>query len=315
MQFDHGESPKGTWPSRFEIASSHWDSQWHSHLVMNRIKTFFEMIKFEHSVFALPFAYLGMVLAALGMPAPATLLWVTLAMISMRTAAMALNRLIDHAIDAENPRTKSRALPAGLLTRRSVWAAAILSAGIFFFSAFRLNGLCFMLAPVPLILVCVYPYLKRWTWVSHWVLGFILGIAPFGGWLAVKPEWSWIPAWLTVAVTSWVGGFDIFYSLQDAAFDCAKGLKSLPARFGTERAILIGKLSQALTVLSLAAAGLLASLSNFFWIGLGLVSLFLWREHRLVSRYGLSKIDEAFFNMNAWVSIVVFASVFFDLMV
>lgn len=282
---------------------------------LSKVKTFFEMIKFEHSVFALPFAYLGMVLAAHGMPEFGTFLWVTVVMVSMRTAAMTFNRLIDHAIDAQNPRTKQRALPAGLLTRRSAWIAAMLSVAIFFFAASRLNGLCLALAPIPLCLVWIYPYLKRWAWFSHWVLGFILGIAPFGGWLAVRPEWSWTAAWLTVAVTSWVGGFDIFYSLQDVEFDRVKGLKSVPVMLGSERAVLVGKLSQSLSVLSLAAVGLTFPLGNVYWIGLALVAGFLWREHRLVSKFGLSKIDEAFFNMNAWVSVVILLAAFLDLVV
>ena len=294
-------------------------------MAFKKLKIFLEMIKFEHCIFALPFAYLGFVLAAYREKVTVTktgdshlfliFLWVTLAMVSLRTAAMALNRLVDEPIDAENPRTQTRALPAGLLTRQFTWLAALASIGIFIFAASRLNPLCFALTPIPIFLIWIYPYLKRWTWLSHWVLGLVLGLAPYGGWLAVRPEWSWIPGILTVAVTSWVGGFDVFYSLQDAEFDKMKGLKSLPARFGTSRAVFIAKSSQGLTVLAFVALGLLFPLGLFYWIGVGAASCLIVREHKLVSDFGLSKINEAFFNMNAWVSVIIFFATLLDLVV
>ena len=280
-----------------------------------KIKIFLEMIKFEHSIFALPFAYLGLFLASNGLPKFSTFVWVSIAMVSVRTLAMTLNRLIDQSLDAENPRTKSRALPAGVLSRRFAWFVALCSILVFLFSTRRLNSLCFALSPIPLALVWIYPYLKRWTWVSHWFLGFILGIAPYGGWLAVRLEFSWIPAMLMIAVTTWVGGFDVFYSLQDAEFDKINGLHSLPAKFGMEQAILIGKLSQGITILALVILGFLFPLGVFYWIGISALSVFIYREHRLVTNFGFSKINEAFFNMNAWVSVVIFAATFLDLMV
>ncbi len=282
-------------------------------MVLNKTKTFLEMIKFEHSIFALPFAYLGMFLAAEGFPSFRIFFWVTIAMVSLRTAAMGLNRLVDHSIDGKNPRTRNRALPKKLLTREFTWAAVMISLFIFFLSAFQLNPLCFRLSPIPVLLAWAYPYFKRWTWLSHWGLGLVLGIAPYGGWLAVNPEWSWIPGWLTIAVATWVGGFDIFYALQDMDFDRSKGLKSLPVRFEMKRAITIAKLSQGVTVFSLIMVGFLFPLGLFYWIGILAVSALIYREHQLVTQFGLEKINEAFFNMNAWVSVIIFIATFCDL--
>jgi 4-hydroxybenzoate polyprenyltransferase len=307
-----------------------------SHIITsNKLLIFLEMIKFEHSIFALPFAYLGLFL---GFAEKATVtsttfvgarhaspllssfswpifLWVTVAMVSLRTAAMALNRLIDQAIDAQNPRTQARALPAGLLSRPFTWFVTALCLAIFVFSAARLNPMCLMLSPIPIALSVIYPYLKRFTWLSHWVLGLTLGIAPYGGWLAVQPEWSWIPGILTIAVTCWVSGFDVFYALQDVAFDRTRGLHSLPSRFGVAPAVLTAKLSQGITIAAFVVLGLAARFGLFYWIGVIAASGLIWREHRMVSAADLSKLNVAFFNMNAWVSVVIFAGTFLDLMV
>lgn len=273
------------------------------------------MIKFEHSVFALPFAYLGLFLASNGLPELHIFIWVTVAMVALRTSAMCFNRLLDHAIDAENPRTQNRALPRQLITRRFTWVMAVVGVFIFIKAAENLNPLCLTLAPVPIALSLIYPLVKRVSWLSHWVLGLTLGIAPYGGWLAAQPEWNWIPGLLTIAVLSWVSGFDIFYALQDADFDRQKGLFSLPASFGDKRAIFVAKCLQGLTILALILVGVLASRHLFYWIGLILVAGFIYREHRLIDKFGLSKINEAFFNMNAWVSVVIFLATFLDLMI
>ncbi len=282
-------------------------------MIARKIKIFLEMIKFEHSIFALPFAYLGLFLASNGLPKAATFFWVTLAMVALRTAGMSLNRLIDQPIDAENPRTKMRALPSGLLTRRFAWVIAWCSIAVFIYSARELNSLCFRLSPIPVFFVWIYPYLKRWTWISHWVLGLTLGMAPYGGWLAVRPEWSWIPGMLAFAVATWVGGFDVFYALQDVQFDKSRGLKSLPARFGIDRSVLVAKSSQGFTVLAFIVLGILFPLGLFYWIGVIAVSILIYREHQLVTKFGLAQINEAFFNMNAWVSVVIFVATFLDL--
>lgn len=279
-------------------------------MIFRKIKIFLEMIKFEHSVFALPFAYVGMWTAAGGFPGVRIFLWVTAAMICLRTCAMSLNRLIDQNIDGLNPRTQNRAMPAGLLERRFVWAVSILTAVLFVFSASRLNALCFYLSPIPLILVMIYPYLKRWVWFSHWVLGLILGIAPYGGWLAVRPEWSLVPLSLTIAVMCWVGGFDVLYSLQDVEFDRTQELKSLVVKEGERKAVFWAKTSQGLSLIALVLFGIKLQLGFFYWIGLILAGFLIYREHALVARHGLLKIDEAFFNMNAWVSVIIFLGTF-----
>jgi len=272
------------------------------------------MIKFEHSIFALPFAYLGLFFAAEGLPPWRTFLWVTMAMVSIRTGAMALNRLIDHSIDAENPRTKSRALPAGLLTRPFTWTITLLAIAFFLFSTYQLNALCFYLSPIPILTVWIYPYAKKWTWLSHWILGLTLAMAPYGGWLAVRPEWCLEPAFLSLAVFTWVAGFDIFYSLQDQSFDQAKQLQSVPACFGTERAVQIAQVSHFLTLVAFLGFGLIQHLGAFYWIGFAVVSLLIYREHQLISKFGLAKINEAFFNMNASVSLVIFIASFIELL-
>jgi len=302
--------------------------------MIKKVGIFLEMIKFEHSIFALPFAYLGFFLA-LETQVPGTsmgarhlfgaigdspqiwakFIWVTIAMVSMRTAAMCFNRLLDQRIDAENPRTQNRALPRQLITRRFTWIAAVIGVFIFVKAAENLNELCLALAPIPIALSLIYPLVKRFSWLSHWILGLTLGIAPYGAWLAVKSEWSWIPGLLTIAVLSWVSGFDVFYALQDEDFDRRNGLFSLPASFGQARAIFVAKCLQGLTILALILTGFLSSRRLFYWIGIVLVSAFIYREHRLVDKFGLQKINEAFFSMNAWVSVVIFLATFLDLMI
>lgn len=223
---------------------------------MKRVRVFLEMIKFEHSLFALPFAYLGLFLAEGGGP-PRPFLWVgvTAAMVSFRTFSMAVNRLVDHTIDARNPRTRLRALPEEKLSRRFVFLSALLSLLIFEVSAGVLRPLCFLLSPVPVLLAVLYPYLKRFTWLSHGLLGIILGIAPYGAWLAGGGGFSWIPGFLMLGVTAWVAGFDILYSLQDVEFDRQNRLYSVPACFGENRGLFLAGGLHGAAVLAWGAAG------------------------------------------------------------
>jgi 4-hydroxybenzoate polyprenyltransferase len=280
----------------------------------SKLKTFLEMIKFEHSIFALPFAYLGLLLAEEGLPRLSTFLGVTVAMVSFRTLGMALNRLIDVPVDAANPRTKNRALPAGQLKASFVWAAALVSFLIFEASAYFLGSLCFKLSAVPVFLAGLYPYMKRFTWFSHFLLGIILGIAPYGAWLAARGEFSWIPGLLMLGVVTWVAGFDIIYALQDVDFDRKTGLYSVPARFGETPALFITQALHAVTVLAWFFAGRLAGLGWIYQAGIVLAALFLIWEHRLIHSQGLKKIEQAFFTMNAGVSISVFAAAVTDLL-
>ena len=270
------------------------------------------MIKFEHSIFALPFAYLGLFLAARGWPGWGTFLWVTVAMVSFRTAGMAFNRLVDRQIDAKNPRTSDRALPAKRLDVKWVWSATLISLVIFEISAYQLGELCFKLSPIPVFLSILYSYMKRFTWLCHFVLGMILGIAPYGAWLASQNQFSWVPGLITLGVMTWVAGFDMIYALQDYDFDLKEGLFSFPARFGKERTFAVTQILHTVTVLSWLGAGWLANLGIVYYLGIALVSFFLLREHWLIRSFGLRKIQEAFFTMNAVVSLAVFVAAMVD---
>lgn len=275
---------------------------------------FLETIKFEHSLFALPFAYLGLFLAEKGWPRASLLLWVTVAMISFRTYAMAMNRLIDREIDAQNPRTALRALPQKKLSVSFVVGAAAISIIIFLASTWMLGALCFSLAPLPILLAALYPYLKRFTWISHVVLGIILGMSTYGAWLASRSEFSWIPGLMMLGIAGWVAGFDILYSLQDYDFDRQAGLYSVPVRFGRERALTVARVLHGMAFLVWMVGGILAGLGWIYGLGLGIVSLFLIREHWLIHRFGMEKINQAFFSMNVGVSFVVFIATVADLL-
>lgn len=280
---------------------------------MNDAEVFLRDIKFEHSLFALPFAYLGLFLAEGGRPRFGIFFWVSVAMVSFRTFGMAMNRLLDREIDAKNPRTESRALPQKRLTSRFVRAAAFFSLVIFLVSAWLLGPLCLVLSPVPIFLAWIYPYLKRFTWLSHLGLGIILGISPYGAWLASRGEFSWIPGLLLIGVTSWAAGFDIFYSLQDTGFDRQSGLRSVPVRFGEKRALALAGILHGIALLSWMKAGRVAGLGWIYAAGLGVAALFLLREHWIVHRFGLARIEQAFFTMNAGISVVIFLAAVLDL--
>ena len=275
-----------------------------AHTTVNKLKTFLEMIKFEHSLFALPFAYLGLILAR--EPRLNVWLWVTVAMISFRTMSMALNRVIDRFIDQENPRTQTRALPQGIMKPAFVWQATFISFFIFEWSAFQLGGLCLALSPIPVCLTILYPYAKRFTWFSHFILGIILGIAPYGAWIASQGAFAWAPGFLMIGVASWVAGFDIIYALQDVDFDRQFGLFSIPARFSEKIALRLTRFLHVLTLAAWAAAGWQAEFGFFYFLGVGVATVFLFREHWLVKSFELKRLEEAFFKMNAIISLSVF---------
>ncbi len=280
---------------------------------MKRIGKFLDLIKFEHTLFALPFAYLGMMLAQKRWPGAVVFIWVTLAMVGARTAGMTLNRIFDLSIDQKNPRTKNRPL----VTREiSVMAAWILTAGafiLFLYSAYRLNRLCLMLAPVAFIFLVGYHWVKRYHFLCHWVLGMVLAMAPIGGWIAVTGVWAWPPVFLSLAVLFWVAGFDILYSLQDTEFDLAQGLHSVPVRFGVLKAIKISEYCHWATVALLVVFGFAMSLGIVYWVGVMIVAALLKFEHSLVSEEDLSRIDTAFFTINGWIGILLLVFTFLDL--
>jgi 4-hydroxybenzoate polyprenyltransferase len=278
------------------------------------VTTTLEMIKWEHSVFALPFALCGAMLAAGGIPAVHQLLWIVVAMIAARSAAMAFNRLADASIDAANPRTQMRALPAGTLSRQFVAFFTLVASAVFIFAASRLNHLALLLSPVALAVLLSYSYTKRFTRWSHLVLGFSLGIAPAAAWIAVRGSLDPRILILTAAVTFWVGGFDVLYACQDYEFDRSYGLRSVPRYVGISKALMFARL------LHLAMIGLLIwlvvafHLGGLAFVGIAAVALLLGYEHSLVSHDDLSKLNAAFFTMNGVISVVFFAFVAGDLL-
>ena len=268
------------------------------------------MVKFPHSIFALPFALAGAALAAAepGIAWP-QVFWIIVAMVGARNAAMGFNRLADHALDSRNPRTADRELPRGRLSRRAVWVFTVLLSLLFCFAAFQLNTLCGLLSPVALAIVFAYSYTKRFTWASHLALGLALSIAPVGGWLAIRGSFSGVAWLLGAAVLFWVAGFDVIYACQDVDFDRGEGLFSIPARFGVRRSLLAARGFHLAAVLALAGVGLLARLHPIYWIGWGAIALLMLWEHRLVRQDDLSRIGVAFFNMNGIISVAYFAVV------
>lgn len=267
-----------------------------------------EMIRFEHTVFALPFAYMGAVLAARGLPPPFKLLWITLAMIGGRSAGMTFNRIIDKEIDAKNPRTANRAIPRGLISVEYALVFAGASLVLYFFSAYQLNWLCFLLSPIPAVLFILYHYAKRYTWLCHLVLGSVLALAPMGGWVAVTGSLDVPPILLGLSVALWVAGFDIVYACTDVDFDRRVGLHSVPRKFGIKASLNLSKVLHAATLLLLLATGLLLELRIFYWIGLLLSAAVLAYEHALVASRGLAVIGETFLNINGLVSVSMLIS-------
>jgi 4-hydroxybenzoate polyprenyltransferase len=272
------------------------------------------MIKWEHSVFALPFALCGALLAARGLPGARQLFWIVVCMISARSAAMAFNRLADAQIDAANPRTRMRALPAGLLSGKFVGLLVVISCAIFVASAAMLNRLTFLLSPVALAVLLLYSYTKRFTRWSHLVLGFALGIAPAAAWIAVRGSLDPKILLLTLAVTFWVGGFDVLYACQDYEFDCQSGLFSLPRSFGIPGALLIARAMHVVMLLLLVALLLVFGLGKLALAGVVAVGLLLLYEHSLVSPSDLSRMNAAFFTMNGVIAVVFLVFVAADVL-
>ncbi len=280
-------------------------------MLLKRLRLTLEMIKFEHSVFALPFALTGALLAFREAPLPARhiavkLAWIVVAMVGARSAAMGFNRLVDADLDGRNPRTKGRHLPAGLLSRGFAWAFVAGSSAVFLFAAGELNRLCLRLAPVALIILFGYSFTKRFTSFSHIVLGFSLGIAPAAAWIAVRGSLDPRILWLTAAVTLWTGGFDVIYACQDYEFDCAEALCSVPRALGVAAALRIAQLLHILMVCCLLALVFALHLGALALAGVAAVAALLYYEHTLVKPNDLSRVNAAFFTMNGWVSVLFF---------
>jgi 4-hydroxybenzoate polyprenyltransferase len=277
-----------------------------------RVKVFLEMIKFSHTIFALPFAFTGALLAAEGLPTLSQAGWIVLAMVGARTAAMGLNRVIDAEIDGRNPRTSGRAIPAGLLGRGAVLIFILLSVLLLLFAARALNPLCLYLSPVALGFILLYSYCKRFTALAHVVLGICLAGAPLGAWIAIRGSAD-LPAYLlALAVLFWVAGFDILYALQDMDFDRQSGLHSVPAKLGVGGSLRLSRIFHVLSCLFLAALYVAMGLGPFFLAGLVATCGMLLYEHHLLRGGNLDCLDAAFFNMNGYISVTLFVATLLD---
>lgn len=283
--------------------------------ILAKIRVFLEMIKFSHTIFALPFALTGALLAAGGLPSPTQTFWIVMAMVGARTAAMGLNRVIDAEIDAKNPRTAGRAIPAGLLGKGTVALFIVMSVALMLYSAARLNPLCLKLAPIALFFLVLYSFCKRFTALAHLVLGLCLGAAPVGAWVAIRGSVDLPIVLMGLAVLFWVAGFDILYALQDLDFDRRAGLHSIPVRLGVAGSLWTARIFSLAMVLLLCAVYLLLPLGNIFLTGIVVATALLVYEHWLLRNGDLAKLDMAFFTTNGYISIIIFAATLMDILV
>jgi 4-hydroxybenzoate polyprenyltransferase len=277
-------------------------------------RRFVSLVKFEHTIFALPFAFVGAILSLGEMPSAATLSWVTLAMVGARSLAMALNRLIDAGIDARNPRTANREIPSGLLSPGQVAGFCIVALAVFLFAAWQLDPIVRWLWPIPVAAFVLYPYTKRFTWLCHLVLGLSTGLAPLGAWLAVSGDAALAPFLLWWAVALWIGGFDIIYATTDVEFDTREGLYSLPKRFGIGPALMVTRVCHLLAVTLLIVVGVNLGLGPAYYLGLAAVAALLGYENSIVHPDDLSRVNVAFFTLNGVISVVFLAGVLIDVL-
>ena len=282
--------------------------------IWQKLKITLEMIKFEHTIFALPFAFIGALLAGHGLPSAWQIGWIVAAMVGARSAAMTFNRIVDLQYDRLNPRTEGRALPAGTLSMPFALAFTLLMAGLFVFSAAQLNPICFYLSFPTLAILLSYSYTKRFTSLSHLFLGIAIGLAPLAAWLAVRGEFGWPPVLLSAAVMFWVAGFDVIYALQDMEFDRSNRLFSLPSRLGPGPALTLSSGFHALTILLLIATAFWTQLGPIAYAGIAVVAAILFWEHRIVKPNDLSRVNVAFFSLNGYVSILLLISFATDIL-
>jgi 4-hydroxybenzoate polyprenyltransferase len=282
--------------------------------MLEKIKIILEMIKFEHTIFALPFAFTGALLAAKGVPQWRTIIWITVAMVGARSAAMGFNRWADRVFDADNPRTKVRALPKGLVSPAQVVLFTAISSLLLVYAAYRLNTLSFVLSPLALAIVFFYSYTKRFTFLSHAFLGFAISLAPIGAWIAVRGRIEEPALVLGAAVLFWLLGFDVLYALQDMDFDQKAGLHSIPQRFGIERSLWISRISHVITMAALFWLYALLSLGWIYLAGVLIALCLIIYEHTLVKEHDLSKLNMAFFNMNGYISVTIFVFTLLDVL-
>jgi 4-hydroxybenzoate polyprenyltransferase len=274
--------------------------------LFRKISDYLRLIKFSHSVFALPFAFTAALIAAEGIPTASQVFWITIAMVGGRSGAMGMNRIIDRKIDAMNPRTRERELPRGIVRTWEAGVFTVAAFAILVFSAYMLNPLCFRISPFVLFVLLTYSYTKRFTWLSHIVLGIALSLAPLGAWVAVQGTFDAEILLLCCAVLFWVAGFDVLYALQDVEFDRTHGLYSIPGRFGIKRSLWIARGFHFITVIMLFSLASVFHLTAIYLAGIFMIALLLVYEHSLVRPNDLSKLNIAFFNMNGYISITVF---------
>lgn len=284
-------------------------------MVKNRVVLYLRMIKFSHSVFALPFAFTGAVLAAGGFPSWEQAFWLALAMVGARSGAMGMNRIIDRRIDAANPRTAGREIPAGAIRVSDAVVFTIVSFAIMAYAAWRLQPLCLYLSPVAIGILTFYSLTKRFTWGAHFFLGLAIAGAPLGAWIAMTGAVSWSIFPLCAAVVFWLAGFDVLYALQDIEFDRGYGLHSIPQRFGIRTSIMISRGCHLITWFLLVWTGHIFGMSDAYWVGMFMIAGLLIYEHSLVAPDDLSKLNFAFFNMNGYISMTVFVFTVLDILI
>lgn len=283
--------------------------------LFEKLRVFLEMIKFTHTIFALPFAFTGAVLAANGLPTLYQAVWILMAMVGARTAAMGLNRLIDAEIDAENPRTKSRAIPAGMISKMMVGSYIVVAILLMLYAAYRLNLLCLYLSPIALAFLVLYSYCKRFTSFAHVVLGICLAAAPIGAWIAIRGRIDLPAVLLGLAVLFWVAGFDILYALQDLEFDRQRGLHSIPVSLGLNGSLWTARAFHVIMLGLLISLLFTLPLGGWYLIGLAAIIILLGYEHWLLRSGDLAKLDAAFFNMNGYISVTIFIFTLIDVLV
>ncbi|WP_037289266.1 UbiA-like polyprenyltransferase [Saccharibacillus sacchari] len=287
--------------------------------MFGKIRVFLEMIKIEHTLFALPFAFMGMLLGSVvingHLPSWAQAGWILLAMIGARSAAMGMNRLIDRYIDAKNPRTEKRAIPAGLLKTSEVAIFVVVFLGLFLWATWELSRFALTLFPIALALILLYSYTKRFTWLCHIVLGATIALAPLGGWAAVTDSFSWSSLVFYIAIAFWTAGFDVIYACDDIDFDRKEGIYSIPSRFGLEKALKIAQGFHIVTAIGLISLVFITPLGWWYAAGVVIACSILFYQHRIVKPSDLSRVQTAFFTMNSWLSSIVFVFTLIDLVV
>ncbi len=282
-------------------------------MALTKMHKFLTMIDFGHTLFGLPFAYLGAFLAVADIPTAQQLIWVTVAMFSARSAALCLNRLIDRRIDKANPRTAGWVMAKGDLPVNGVWILVFIFFILLFYAAARLNPLCVKLAPLAVVILWVYSYTKRFTWWCHLLLGMAVGIGPVGGWIAITGRFDWQPLLLWLAVACWIAGFDTMYACQDIEFDRAHKLYSIPARFGETGALIFSAVFHFLTVIFLIMAGTVLGLGIWYYAGIAFTAALLLYEHKIVTPGNLQRVNFASFKVNHYVGLIIFGMTMIDI--